>query len=104
MLILACVGADFFMQTLDKAVKGVTYRIHSLDKLESCCCRLREMGVMENEHVRLLGTSPFGGPLIFSIDGVRIALRKKDCRCVEVEALEADVTVPASLQVGSVPA
>ena len=44
--------------------------------------RLRELGFIRGELVRLSGRAPFGEPLLIEIRGTTVALRKREAECV----------------------
>jgi Fe2+ transport system protein FeoA len=46
--------------------------------------RLLEAGFVVGSKVRFLMTTPFRDPLVFSLRGTSIALRKNEARCVRV--------------------
>ena len=46
--------------------------------------RLRELGFIRGETVRLRGRAPFGEPLIVEIRGTSIALRLREARCIQL--------------------
>jgi ferrous iron transport protein A len=46
--------------------------------------RLLEIGFTEGCPVRFVMATPFGDPLVFSLRGASIALRKSEARCVRV--------------------
>jgi ferrous iron transport protein A len=46
--------------------------------------RLLEAGFTAGSPVRFLMATPFGDPLVFSLRGASIALRKSEARCVRV--------------------
>jgi ferrous iron transport protein A len=46
--------------------------------------RLLEAGFTAGSPVRFLMATPFGDPLVFSLRGAVIALRKSEARCVRV--------------------
>jgi ferrous iron transport protein A len=46
--------------------------------------RLLESGFTEGCAVRFVMATPFGDPLVFSLRGASIALRKSEARCVRV--------------------
>ncbi len=48
--------------------------------------RLLEIGFTEGCKVRFVMATPFGDPLVFSLRGASIALRKSEARCVRVRA------------------
>ena len=47
--------------------------------------RLRDLGLVEGARLRCLGRSPLGDPSAYLICGAAIALRRTDCRRIEVE-------------------
>jgi len=46
--------------------------------------RLRELGFIRGETVRVVGHAPFGEPLIVEIRGATVALRKEEAECVHL--------------------
>ena len=44
--------------------------------------RLRELGFIRGESVRVVGRAPFGEPILVEIHGATIALRKEEAACV----------------------
>lgn len=50
--------------------------------------RLMEMGLIEGEVVRLLGTAPMGEPLEFAYRSSRLSLRKQEAIRVEIELVK----------------
>jgi Fe2+ transport system protein FeoA len=46
--------------------------------------RLREMGFIRGERVRIWGRAPFGEPFLVEIRGVTVALRKREAQCIRV--------------------
>jgi Fe2+ transport system protein FeoA len=46
--------------------------------------RLLEAGFTPGSTVRFVMATPFGDPLVFSLRGASIALRKTEARCVRV--------------------
>jgi ferrous iron transport protein A len=44
--------------------------------------RLREIGFIRGEHVRVWGRAPFGEPILVEIRGTSVALRKEEAQCV----------------------
>ena len=47
--------------------------------------RLRDLGLVEGARLQCLGRSPLGDPSAYLICGAAIALRRTDCRRIEVE-------------------
>lgn len=46
--------------------------------------RLRELGFVSGEEVRVVGRAPFGEPFLVEVRGAVIALRKNEAQCVQV--------------------
>lgn len=46
--------------------------------------RLRELGLIPGEKIRIAGRAPFGEPLLVEVRGAVVALRKKEAQCVQV--------------------
>ena len=46
--------------------------------------RLLEAGFVNGSRVRFLMATPFGDPLVFSLRGASIALRRNEARCVRI--------------------
>lgn len=46
--------------------------------------RLMEAGFVKGSAVRFLMATPFGDPLVFSLRGASIALRRSEARCIRV--------------------
>jgi ferrous iron transport protein A len=44
--------------------------------------RLRELGFIRGEPVRIAGRAPFGEPILVEIRGTTVALRKSEAQCV----------------------
>ena len=49
--------------------------------------RLRELGFLEGEEVKVLATSLSGGPLAIRVGGTTFALRVREAECVTVHAI-----------------
>jgi ferrous iron transport protein A len=52
---------------------------------DTLALRLMEMGLIEGEVVRLLGSAPMGEPLEFAYRSSRLSLRKQEAVRVEIE-------------------
>jgi ferrous iron transport protein A len=52
---------------------------------DSLTMRLYEMGLLEEEPIKLIGAAPLGDPLEFSIRGYRLSLRKSEAARVQVK-------------------
>lgn len=46
--------------------------------------RLRELGFIRGELVRVVGRAPFGEPWLVELRGALVALRKQEAECVRV--------------------
>lgn len=49
--------------------------------------RLLELGFVEGVPVEVIRRAPLGDPVEYSLEGFRIALRRSEANCVEVEPL-----------------
>ncbi len=60
------------------------------DKFDMIAHRLKELGFVPGEHVRLITAAPFGGdPILVQIGFTRFALRKSEAKRILVEAQPA---------------
>ena len=71
--------------TMDQLRPGETARIRALGCAGALRRRLRELGAIEGTEIRCLGTGPLGDPTAYLLQGAAIALRRRDCRDIEVE-------------------
>ena len=55
------------------------------DKKQKIFLRLLELGFIVGSRITTCGKAPFGNPLIFTIHGGKLALRKEDAECVLVK-------------------
>jgi ferrous iron transport protein A len=74
--------------TLDVLQPGQAARIVDVEGDDAIATRILEMGFTDGEEIRLLGKSPFGDPLEFSIRGYRVSLRVSEARRVTVQLLD----------------
>jgi ferrous iron transport protein A len=59
----------------------------NISKLEGdavVVARLRELGFITGELVRVAGRAPFGEPILVEIRGATIALRKAEATCIHL--------------------
>jgi len=59
----------------------------SITKLEgdpSVVARLRELGFIRGEAVKVVGRAPFGEPILIEIRGSTVALRRSEAACVHL--------------------
>ncbi len=80
-------GSGPVAQTLDRMAhfRRVTpVVVESVEGSPALRRRLLEIGFTEGCKVRFVMATPFGDPLVFSLRGASIALRKSEARCVRV--------------------
>jgi ferrous iron transport protein A len=70
--------------SLNDIPKFKSFEITGLEGDPILVSRLREMGFNRGETVELTGRAPFGEPLLISIRGAVVALRKEEAACVKV--------------------
>ncbi len=64
--------------------KGSTAVIRSIDFSHKSAARLVEMGFTPGSPIEVIGSSPFGDPLMLRIRGYSVAVRRRDLAAVEV--------------------
>jgi Fe2+ transport system protein FeoA len=70
--------------TLAELPNSVESRITGLSGDAIVLGRLRELGFISGETVRVNGRAPFGGPILVEIRGAVVALRKTEAECVQL--------------------
>ena len=66
---------------LSSLKKGETATIIGFsDKKQEICNRLFELGFVNGSEITANGKAPFGNPLMFTIHGGKLALRKEDAK------------------------
>ncbi len=70
--------------TLDKLERWHEAVVDGLEGTPVLRRRLLEAGFVIGSRVRFLMATPFGDPLVYSLRGTSIALRKTEARCVRV--------------------
>jgi ferrous iron transport protein A len=70
--------------TLDMLSPGQTADVIKVSGVDGIAVRLREMGFVPGEAVRLLRLAPLGDPLKCMIQGSRIAIRNREAKRVIV--------------------
>ncbi len=70
--------------TLDMLVPGQAADVVRVTGADGIAVRLREMGFVPGEAVRLLRLAPLGDPLKCMIQGSRIAIRNREAKRIEV--------------------
>jgi len=63
-------------------------RVQGLRGPAALCQRLGEMGLTEGSAVRVVRTTPFGGPIQINVRNYNLCLRRDEGRCVLVECSE----------------
>ncbi len=71
--------------TLEKLRPGERARLRSLLLQGPLRRRLLDLGLTEGTEIRCLGRSPLGDPSAYWVRGAALALRRADCRRIEVE-------------------
>lgn len=72
--------------SLDRLAPNVEAVVESVEGDPLSRRRLLEAGFVAGSRVRFLMATPFGDPLVFSLRGTSIALRRSDARHVRVRA------------------
>jgi ferrous iron transport protein A len=83
------------LSELDKGVAAQVESVEAKDAGDAIARRLRDLGFVRGEPVRIVATGPFGAePLLVHIGHTRFALRRAEASRVRVRLL-ADVTADA---------
>lgn len=77
----AALAASTTLDSLERSSEAVVTGLECSPTLRR---RLLEAGFVTGSRVRFLMATPFGDPLVFSLRGASIALRKSEARCVRV--------------------
>ena len=72
--------------TLDKAPRGSTVRIISLESSDIGTLRLMEMGMVPGSTVRVVKFAPLGDPIQICIRNHHLALRRNEARAITVSS------------------
>ncbi len=72
------------MTSLDSLQRGQSGEIVRIAGSDSIACRLREMGFVPGERVRVLSVAPLGDPLACEIQGSHVALRRLEANRITV--------------------
>ena len=70
--------------TLDRLAPDTDALVAGIEGAPAFRRRMLEAGFVTGSPVRFLMPTPFGDPLVFSLRGASIALRKSEARCVKV--------------------
>ncbi|MBS0458312.1 MAG: ferrous iron transport protein A [Proteobacteria bacterium] len=75
---------------LPRGARAVVDRVEDAHTADAVSRRLRDLGFVAGEPVRLLARGPLGGePLLIQIGGTRFALRSVEAARVRVREVEA---------------
>ncbi len=72
---------EIFLSELDRGKEGVLLAPMG-DKV--FVGRLWQFGLIEGTKIRCIGIAPMGSPMLFSVRGMSLALRKEDCKEIPV--------------------
>lgn len=72
------------LEDIARASGAALVEVEGVDAAPALRRRLLECGFTTGSPVRFLMATPFGDPLVFSLRGASIALRKSEARCVRV--------------------
>jgi ferrous iron transport protein A len=73
------------LSDLPKGAPAVVDRVHDAHEVDPIAQRLRDLGFVSGEPVRLVARGPLGGdPLLIQIGSTRFALRKTEAARVDV--------------------
>lgn len=75
--------------------RNETVFISSVEGSSSFHLRLEEMGFVPGQEVTRLYASPFGSPIVYSMLGQKVALRRKEARLIEAVPRLSDVPLDA---------
>lgn len=70
--------------TLDSSPLGASVRVMRIEGEDAIAQRLHDLGFWPGTEVSVLQRAPFGGPLAFSLQGYRLALRRTEAARVVV--------------------
>jgi ferrous iron transport protein A len=62
-------------------------RVLGVDGTSKFSERLRELGFCCGTEVRFERQAPFGGPIIVSLRGYRLCLRRSEAKCIRIEGM-----------------
>ncbi len=72
------------MSTLAEVKPGQTVRVLEVLGNDSLAARIMEMGIVDDESVKVLGIAPLGDPIEVEVQGYRLSLRKSEASRVAV--------------------
>lgn len=68
--------------------KGMRARVKGVDEMCPDARRLQEMGLTIGAEFDVVKVAPFGDPVEICVRGYRLCLRKQECHCIEIDALD----------------
>ncbi|MDR6586699.1 ferrous iron transport protein A [Herbaspirillum sp. BH-1] len=72
---------------LAKGVAAIVDHVADLHAADAVAARLRDLGFVTGEPVRVVATAPFGGdPIVVQIGSTRFALRRAEAQRVSLQA------------------
>ncbi|MBG7621935.1 ferrous iron transport protein A [Herbaspirillum sp. AP02] len=72
---------------LAKGVVAIVDHVSDLHAADAVAARLRDLGFVMGEPVRVVATAPFGGdPIVVQIGSTRFALRRAEAQRVSLQA------------------
>ncbi|BEV13265.1 ferrous iron transport protein A [Herbaspirillum sp. DW155] len=75
---------------LAKGIGAIVDHVTDLHAADAVAARLRDLGFVRGEPVRVVASAPFGGdPIVVQIGSTRFALRRAEARRVMLAAREA---------------
>ncbi|MEZ6135058.1 MAG: ferrous iron transport protein A [Pirellulaceae bacterium] len=72
------------MTTLAELAVGQTAKVVEILGDDSIALRLMEMGIIEQEPIKLIGRAPLGDPLEIQVRGYRLSLRTTEAQRIQV--------------------
>jgi ferrous iron transport protein A len=88
--ILICIGSTVRLSDLPKGAVAVVDRVDDAHADDPIAQRLRDLGFVDGEAVRVAAVAPMGGdPLLIQIGYTRFALRRAEAARVSVRSEEA---------------
>ena len=77
------------LSDLPKGAEAQVERVESVDATDAIARRLRDLGFVRGEAVRIVATGPLGAePLLVQVGHTRFALRRSEAARVRVLAVE----------------
>lgn len=78
------------LSELSKGVQGIVERVDDAHPADAIAQRLRDLGFVPGEPVRVVASAPWGAdPILIQIGSTRFALRRNEARRVTVRAAQA---------------